>query len=73
MKEETGVEVAVTSLIGFREIQRALHGKGNVFFVCLCELAGSEEIQIQQSELRDARWMPLDEFSALPYYQVRGA
>jgi len=69
MKEETGIDVEFVQLVGCREMQRALHGKGNLFFMCVCRLVGSDEIRIQKEELAAAKWMPLDEFESLPYYQ----
>ena len=72
VKEETAVDVEFVSLIGFREMIKAMHGKGNLFFMCLCKLTGNGEITIQPEELKAARWMPLDEFMALPYYQGEG-
>ena len=47
---------------------RALHGKGNLFFMCLCKLVGDGDIVVQQEELAAAAWMPIDEVMALPYY-----
>jgi NADH pyrophosphatase NudC (nudix superfamily) len=73
MKEETGIDVQYVATVGFRELPRAIHGKGNLFFMCLCKLVGDEDITIQASELAAARWMPIDEVMALPYYQGVGA
>ena len=73
MKEETGIDVQFVAAVGFRELPRALHGKGNLFFMCVCRLPGSggpvPEIVAQQEELAAAKWMRIDEVLALPYYQ----
>ena len=73
MKEETGIDVEYVATVGFRELPRAMHGKGNLFFMCLCKLVGESEIVMQASELAAARWMPIDDVMALPYYQGVGA
>ena len=75
MKEETGLDVTFIKLLGMRDLQRALHGKGNLFFMCQCMLVegSSAEIRRQTEELADARWMKIDEYLALPYYQHDGA
>ena len=39
-----------------------------LFFMCVCRLKGAEAITLQTEELAAARWMPLEEFAALPYY-----
>jgi len=69
MKEETGIDVQYVATVGFRELPRAMHGKGNLFFMCLCKLVGSGEIVMQAEELAAASWMPIKEVMALPYYQ----
>ena len=73
MKEETGIDVEHVATVGFREMPRAMQGKGNLFFMCVCRLVGSAEIVIQAEELAAAQWMSIDEVMALPYYQSVGA
>ena len=73
VKEETGIDVEYVATVGFRELPTALHGKGNLFFMCLCRLASSGEITLQTEELAAAQWMPIDAVMALPYYKGVGA
>ena len=73
MAEETGLQVEYVATVGFRELPNAMHGKGNLFFMCLCKLVGAGEIVMQAEELAAAKWMPIDEVMALPYYQGVGA
>lgn len=73
MKEETGLEVEYVATVGFRELPRGLHGKGNLFFMCVCKLVGPPAITVQESELAAAAWMPIEQVLALPYYAGVGA
>ena len=66
-REETGIDVDFVQLASIRDGHKALHGKDNLFCVCIVKPRTSK-IRVQTSELADARWMPVDEFLALPYY-----
>ena len=75
MKEETGIDVDFVKVLAFRDLQAAMHGKGNLYFVTLCTVreGSPTEIRMQAEELAAARWMPIDVFLSLPYYQGTGA
>lgn len=62
VREETGVEVEFHSLVALRQAHGAAFGKSDLFFMCACSPVGSEAITIQQSEIKDARWMDVDEW-----------
>lgn len=66
--EETGVVAAPKGMVLLRHACRYLNGKADVFFVILMELPKEadgrdvEAITIQESEIADAKWIPLDEY-----------
>lgn len=70
MEEETGVEARFERVSAIGELHRTLHGKSNLFVVCVLRApSAARELKPQASEISAARWMPADEFLALPYYK----
>uniref|UniRef100_A0A7S0M110 Nudix hydrolase domain-containing protein n=1 Tax=Cryptomonas curvata TaxID=233186 RepID=A0A7S0M110_9CRYP len=66
--EETGVRVAFEGVVAFRQQHRAsVEGNTDLFFLCKARPLSSE-IQIQESELVAAKWMPVKEFLELPLW-----
>ena len=62
--EETGVETVFESLICFRHWHEYRYGKSDIYFVCRLDPL-SEEIRIQEEEIDECRWMPVEEYLAL--------
>jgi ADP-ribose pyrophosphatase YjhB (NUDIX family) len=66
--EETGIKTEFVSVLGFRTHHQARLGLSDMYITCFLKPL-SHNIQIQESEIADAKWMPLDEFMSLPYYK----
>eukprot|EP01117_Protostelium_nocturnum_P002647 TRINITY_DN13436_c0_g1_i1.p1 TRINITY_DN13436_c0_g1~~TRINITY_DN13436_c0_g1_i1.p1 ORF type:complete len:290 (+),score=127.47 TRINITY_DN13436_c0_g1_i1:82-951(+) len=64
--EETGIRTEFQNIVCFRQSNGHAFGMSDLFFVCRLKPLNNE-IKIQESEIADARWMPLEEFSQLPY------
>jgi 8-oxo-dGTP pyrophosphatase MutT (NUDIX family) len=59
--EETGIETAFEKLVCFRHWHGYRYGQSDIYFVCrLTPL--TQTIIKQESEIFDARWMPIEEF-----------
>lgn len=71
VKEETGIDCVPEGVIAIRQMHGATAGKSDLFFVVGCRVSGGEEIAVQQSELEDAKWMPLDEYAAIGFMRSR--
>lgn len=65
--EETGVEAEFVAVAAVREAHRGLHGKSNMYFVCVCKPL-TQELIPQAGEIARAQWMPVADFLELPYY-----
>eukprot|EP00240_Pyramimonas_obovata_P015640 CAMPEP_0118943280 /NCGR_PEP_ID=MMETSP1169-20130426/38008_1 /TAXON_ID=36882 /ORGANISM="Pyramimonas obovata, Strain CCMP722" /LENGTH=294 /DNA_ID=CAMNT_0006888499 /DNA_START=483 /DNA_END=1367 /DNA_ORIENTATION=- len=66
--EETGVIAEFISVVGFRESHGVgMAKKSDLFFMCACRAIKSS-IKIQESEIADAKWMPVEEWLALDVY-----
>jgi ADP-ribose pyrophosphatase YjhB (NUDIX family) len=65
--EETSVRTRFHSLLCFREFVQAYFGATDLYFVMRLEPL-TREIRIQENEIAECKWMPLEEFAALPYY-----
>jgi len=66
IKEETGIDAEVVSLVGFREAHAPtsanwMSGTTNIFMVFLLR-PKSTEIAIQEREIAKCEWLPLDEY-----------
>ena len=59
--EETGVKAEFVSLVCFRHWHGYRYGKSDIYFVCRLKPL-SEEINIQEDEIAEALWMPVDEY-----------
>lgn len=59
--EETGVRGAFLSLNCFRHWHGYRYGKSDIYFVCRLKPLSSR-ITLDEREISEARWMPLDEY-----------
>ncbi len=59
--EETGIETRFRALMGFRHWHGYRFGKSDIYFICRLDPL-TEEIHIQESEIQEARWMPVAYF-----------
>ena len=65
LMEETGVSAIPKGVVLFRHATRYLNGKGDFFVVFLMELSSNDDtIRIQESEIADAKWLPLEDYFA---------
>lgn len=67
LMEETGIRAKVKGLVLVRQLTRYLGGKGDLFFVFLCELEDPDSegtISIQESEIAACQWMPVEDYFA---------
>ncbi|MFS7963716.1 putative hydrolase [Helianthus anomalus] len=63
VKEETGIDTEFVEVLAFSQEHNVFFGKSEVLFLCMmCPL--SFEIQIQETEIEAARWMPLEDYEA---------
>lgn len=69
VKEETGIDTEFVEVIAFRHALRVAFGKSDLFFICMLRPL-SYEIEVDDLEIKDAKWMPLAEFLAQP--RIRG-
>uniref|UniRef100_A0A7N0UBF7 Nudix hydrolase domain-containing protein n=1 Tax=Kalanchoe fedtschenkoi TaxID=63787 RepID=A0A7N0UBF7_KALFE len=70
VKEETGIEAEFIEVLAFRQSHQAFFGKSDIFFVCMLRPI-SHDIQIQESEIGAAKWMPFHEYAAQPSVMKR--
>ncbi|KAJ8638615.1 hypothetical protein MRB53_012882 [Persea americana] len=68
VKEETGIETDFLEVIAFRHAHCVAFDKSDLLFFCMLKPL-SFDITIDEAEIEDAKWMPLDEFLGQPYYQ----
>jgi len=61
IREETGVETAFDALICFRHWHGYRYGKSDIYFVSRLHPL-SREITIQEEEIAECRWMPVEEY-----------
>jgi len=67
--EETGVQAKFEAIVCFRHWHGYRWGKSDIYFVCRLSPV-SEEITMQQEEIEDCLWMPVDEYLASEYVSV---
>jgi ADP-ribose pyrophosphatase YjhB (NUDIX family) len=60
VKEETGVDAAFTRVLSFRNQHNVQFGRSDIYVIAEME-AQTEAIRVD-SEIEEARWMPLEEF-----------
>lgn len=65
VEEETGIKTRFVSLACFRHWHGYRYGKSDIYFVCRLEPL-TTEITIDESEIEEALWMPLEEYLASP-------
>lgn len=65
VKEETGIDSAFESLVTFRHTHKAMFGNSDIYVLIMMK-ALSEEIFIDQREIRDCQWMDVQEFTKHP-------
>ncbi|KAK4752654.1 hypothetical protein SAY87_021452 [Trapa incisa] len=63
VKEETGIETEFVEILAFRQAHKVFFGKSDLFFICMLRPV-SFEIQTEEVELEDAKWMPFEEYAA---------
>ncbi|XP_047307854.1 nudix hydrolase 2 [Impatiens glandulifera] len=69
VKEETGIETRFVEILAFRQSHKSFFDKSDLFFVCLMHPL-SFEIQVQETEIEAAQWMPYEEYAAQPFVQT---
>jgi len=67
--EETGVVAEFKGIASFRHSHEALHGKSDLFFICILQ-AKSMNINISENEILAAKWIELDEYTAQNRYKT---
>ncbi|KAL9274996.1 Nudix hydrolase 2-like protein [Drosera capensis] len=68
VKEETGIDARFVEILTFRQSHKSFFQKSDLYFVCMLEPL-SFDIQVQESELEAAKWMPFEEYAAQPFVQ----
>ncbi|KAL4566916.1 hypothetical protein LXL04_031042 [Taraxacum kok-saghyz] len=63
VKEETGVDTEFVQVLAFSQEHNVFFGKSQVFFICMMRPLSSD-IQIQETEIEAAKWMPLEEYAS---------
>eukprot|EP01097_Dermamoeba_algensis_P006904 TRINITY_DN430_c0_g1_i2.p1 TRINITY_DN430_c0_g1~~TRINITY_DN430_c0_g1_i2.p1 ORF type:complete len:179 (-),score=38.28 TRINITY_DN430_c0_g1_i2:49-585(-) len=66
--EETGIETEFDRIVCFRHSHSAPFQKSDIYFLCKLKPLTSE-IKIQEDEIAEAQWIPLETFSKLPFYK----
>jgi 8-oxo-dGTP diphosphatase len=61
--EETGVHTRFDALVCFRHWHGYRYGKSDIYFVCRLKPL-SEEITIEEEEIAESRWMPVQQYLA---------
>ena len=59
--EETGVHTHFDALVCFRHLHGYRYGKSDIYFVCRLHPL-SQEITMQEEEIEDCLWMPVNDF-----------
>ncbi|XP_016515811.2 nudix hydrolase 10 isoform X2 [Nicotiana tabacum] len=66
VQEETGIKAEFLELLAFRQSHKSFFGKSDLFFVCMLKPL-SYKIQKQDSEIKGAQWMHMEEYAAQPF------
>lgn len=64
--EETGIETRFDALVCFRHWHGYRYGKSDIYFICRLRPM-SHEINKEDSEIDECRWMPVQEYLASDY------
>lgn len=67
--EETGVQAKFEAVVCFRHWHGYRWGKSDIYFVCRLSPV-SEEITMQQEEIEECMWMPVEEYLASEYVSI---
>ncbi|XP_060190209.1 nudix hydrolase 10-like isoform X2 [Lycium barbarum] len=65
VQEETGIETEFVELLAFRQSHKSFFGKSDLFFICMLKPLNFT-IHKQDSEIEEAKWMPIEEYAAQP-------
>ncbi|KAJ0964705.1 hypothetical protein J5N97_025843 [Dioscorea zingiberensis] len=68
VKEETGIETAFLEVVAFRHAHNVTFEKSDLFFICMLKPL-SADINIDESEIEAAMWMPLDQLIDQPFHR----
>ncbi|CAN6680914.1 unnamed protein product [Malus baccata var. baccata] len=68
VKEETGIDTTFLKMVAFRHAHLVAFDQSDLLFVCMLKPL-SYEVTVDDKEIQAAKWMPVDEFIAQPYYQ----
>lgn len=68
VKEETGVNAKFVEILAVRQSHKSFFDKSDLFFMCMLQPL-SFEIQLQETEIEAAQWMPFQEYAAQPFVQ----
>lgn len=66
VREETGIETRFEALMGFRHWHGYRYDKSDIYFICRLRPLNTD-IRIQESEIAEAKWMPLDDYLESEY------
>jgi ADP-ribose pyrophosphatase YjhB (NUDIX family) len=66
VREETGVETTFEALMGFRHWHGYRYDKSDIYFICRLRPL-TTDIRIQESEIAEAKWMPLEDYLSSEY------
>ncbi|KAJ6413589.1 hypothetical protein OIU84_006395 [Salix udensis] len=66
VKEETGIDTEFMEILAFRQTHKQFLGKSDLFFVCMLRPL-SFDITKQDSEIKAAQWIPIDEYANQTY------
>jgi len=69
VREETGIDTRFRALMGFRHWHGYRYGRSDIYFICRLEPL-TEEIQIQESEIEESMWIPLEQYLAYEHVGV---
>ena len=61
VQEETGIQTEFDALVCFRHWHNYRYGKSDIYFVCRLHPI-TEEISIQEEEIAESLWMPVNEY-----------
>ncbi len=69
VREETGIHTRFRALMGFRHWHGYRYGKSDIYFICRLEPL-TEEIRIQEDEIEEGMWMPLERYLACEHIGI---
>jgi len=66
--EETGIQTSFLEILCFRQANHFNFSLPDLYFVVKLKPL-TQEIRMQEEEIKDCRWMPMDEFFSIPFYR----